>query len=676
MLLCFAFGLFALIMPDLLSGFFFGILYLVFMSIGLGRRFLPQARSEFSIIGGFLILMSYIVILASTLFYFAEITTFHLSIIILASPILLSGSKPFVIPKFSLKFPQAPLAIQFLRLSYTIIILSQFYILFQNSTIESITSPWSITPTIFFFLFIISIIVAFTLAVKDPLFSWVYYIPIFLISFGISTIIFPLGFGFDPFIHKATESLLASTGTISPKPLYYIGFYVLVEFSSLLLNIPLHIIDTFITPVLASLLIPVIIYSSYRYCWREKKIAKLIPLAFLVFPYSFLIQSTPQAFSFLITIIILFVALIYMYSLMVPWRLLFLLSLMTFLFHPLTGIPIILFVLGIGVYKQKNWSTQIRKTFLSVISIIYVLSIPVALFIAGTRSAELHTSLGFKGLPALSQFVSTTYKFINIDDFIYTINSLMSILLISLAIIGIIYLLKQKQSDVIKPFLGFYVLTLLMLALFNSFISFNFASNLEQTIFASRISTLAQLFLYPIAFIGFAVVFRRVLLVSTHNILLIITLSIIAATSLYLSYPRFDSHYQHKGYTASQHDYEAVEWINKNAEGDYIVMANQTVSAVAIRQYGFMKYYNGLLYYPVPTSGSLYPLFLALTKTDIPIDQTIDEISDLTGVKSIYFVLNQYWDQYEKLDMIHSENSKSIKRLGGGAVTIYQYQAP
>ena len=53
-----------------------------------------------------------------------------------------------------------------------------------------------------------------------------------LLTFSVANIIFPLGFGFDPFIHQATEKHILDFGFILPKKLYYIGQYVLVGFLS------------------------------------------------------------------------------------------------------------------------------------------------------------------------------------------------------------------------------------------------------------------------------------------------------------------------------------------------------------------------------------------------------------------------------------------------------------
>ena len=49
---------------------------------------------------------------------------------------------------------------------------------------------------------------------------------------GLTIWLYPLGFGFDGFLHRASEQLLLTSGTLSPKPLYYIGQYTFVTWMS------------------------------------------------------------------------------------------------------------------------------------------------------------------------------------------------------------------------------------------------------------------------------------------------------------------------------------------------------------------------------------------------------------------------------------------------------------
>ena len=62
---------------------------------------------------------------------------------------------------------------------------------------------------------------------------------------------------------------------------------------------------------------------------------------------------------------------------------------------------------------------------------------------------------------------------------------------------------------------------------------------------------------------------------------------------MYLSYPRFDHYHNSRGFSVGRADINAVRWINDHAENDdYIVLANQQVSAAAIREFGFKKYFK------------------------------------------------------------------------------------
>ena len=77
-----------------------------------------------------------------------------------------------------------------------------------------------------------------------------------LLILGISAIIYPLGFGFDGFIHRATEVWIQNNGFITPKQPYYIGQYVLVIFLNKLSLVPLSWIDRLLLPALEAAFIP------------------------------------------------------------------------------------------------------------------------------------------------------------------------------------------------------------------------------------------------------------------------------------------------------------------------------------------------------------------------------------------------------------------------------------
>ncbi|KKQ60844.1 MAG: hypothetical protein US81_C0012G0001, partial [Parcubacteria group bacterium GW2011_GWE2_38_18] len=173
---------------------------------------------------------------------------------------------------------------------------------------------------------------------------------------------------------------------------------------------------------------------------------------------------------------------------------------------------------------------------------------------------------------------------------------------------------------------------------------FNYLINYERSDFADRIFTVAVIFFLPFILLALSVITRKIIVQEKYvrlGWLLIISLFI--TSSFYLSYPRYDQYFNSHGYSVGNFDIEAVKFISDNSKDDYIVLANQQVSAAALSQFGFNRYYKDqIFYYPVPTSGPLYKYYLDMVYKK-PSRETIIKAMDLAGVDEAYFVLNKYW---------------------------------
>ncbi|MBU4375668.1 hypothetical protein KKH38_04155, partial [Patescibacteria group bacterium] len=137
-------------------------------------------------------------------------------------------------------------------------------------------------------------------------------------------------------------------------------------------------------------------------------------------------------------------------------------------------------------------------------------------------------------------------------------------------------------------------------------------------------------------------------------------------------------------FSTSKNDIEAVNWIENNTESDYIVLANQQVSAAALREFGFKKYYSPPLidkergsggevfYYPVPTGGPLYQYYLDMVY-EKPSRETMAKAMDLAGVSEGYFVLNKYWRAFDKILEEAKLEADSWEDIGDGDVFVFKY---
>src|SRR3989339_247082 len=107
------------------------------------------------------------------------------------------------------------------------------------------------------------------LKLKNIRSSWlplaVFFLDLLLFVASLGVILYPLGYGYDSFIHYATLKNIASTGTIEPRLFFYIGQYGLTFFSHELLQIDLAWANKVLLPVCFALLWPTTLFYGLRY---------------------------------------------------------------------------------------------------------------------------------------------------------------------------------------------------------------------------------------------------------------------------------------------------------------------------------------------------------------------------------------------------------------------------
>jgi hypothetical protein len=118
-----------------------------------------------------------------------------------------------------------------------------------------------------------------------------------------------------------------------------------------------------------------------------------------------------------------------------------------------------------------------------------------------------------------------------------------------------------------------------------------------------------------------------------------------------------------------------VNFINADANQDFIVLANQQVGAAAVKQFGFKKYYgrDQLFYYPIPTSSPLYQSYLDMVYKK-PSRETMNAAMSLAGVKDGYFVLNKYWWGFKKILDEAKLSADNYQEIDNGEVFVFKYE--
>jgi hypothetical protein len=222
---------------------------------------------------------------------------------------------------------------------------------------------------------------------------------------------------------------------------------------------------------------------------------------------------------------------------------------------------------------------------------------------------------------------------------------------------------------------------ILLVASFSFFVShlliyclnFNYLINYEQNAFALRLLDITLLSLAPIMLLSFYWLWQRIIAQNKIKVIIfVIFFSLLATASFYLTYPRADNYFNSKGYSVGISDLEAVKAIDANADKDYVVLANQQVSAAAVQRFGYDRYYNDMYFYPVPTGGRLYQYYLKMVY-DYPSKNWAQKAMQEAGVERLYFVLNKYWWAFDKIKAEAKAEADSFYTLDQGNIYIFEY---
>lgn len=583
---------------------------------------------------------------------------------------------------------------------YTILVCWAFILLFLSQTSDAIRSPWEVVPSYFFVIyFFATLLLCFFLFTSKSNNRSARYIAYVLLSvhlfltYSVTAFIYQLNFGFDPFIHHATEKLLSATGTISPKPLLYVGHYSLVVWMSRITNLSISFIDTLLVPVIAAIALPSTIIhtlkSKFNFSDHASHAAVLV-IPLLLIPFYF---SVPQNFANLLLLLTVIL------SLSVPARLgsvvvLWMLGIATCMIHPFSGILLLiyLFFMSLIIYfDQRRTPAAYRYLFIIPLAICSALALPTALSIGSWSS-----------LPSIQEVSTFTFDSIfhtPLFDWVpfYSIYHLVyqfahnHILLVVIALLLSTWLLyKTEHKKILAPLyitLAVAVVDIGILSVINlPIISY------ERPEFIARFWNIALLFGAPIIFYGAARLVSAIrainnqkhrlpaiMFAATFFIALFITLS------AYLLYPRVDLFAKSRGYSTSQEDIAAAQWIEQDAHGsDYVVLSNQAVAAAALRESGFKKYYKSnpsyntlgaasldLFYYPIPTTSPLYQLYLDMVYI-APTQKRLSEALDITGADVAYFVINDYWLDFDKRVAQAKEEFETYHVIGNNDIYIFK----
>lgn len=567
----------------------------------------------------------------------------------------------------------------FLIISYLLLTATGFYILFVNRTAEAIISPWEVVPWYFFVIYgAMTAILILNILNESRLTTTLISIHYFF-SFSIAVIIYKIGYGFDPFIHETTMNLIDKIGSVDPKPFYYLSQYSLIIILHKLTFIPIAWLNKLLVPFLAAVVLPSIIKKVSEKWFEDKKTIIFTSLVLLATPFSVFTTTVPQNFAYLMFVFALLLGLTC--SNISDLLIIYLVSIVAILSQPIAGIPAFLFALLLTAYHSNK--EKIKKYYYVLISILSIISLPTIFYYLAKNmetGKEIGATTNTLSLPNIT--IPNQENFILNFIYLYGFNIKIIIAFISLA--GVAIAFKYR-----KIFDFFFVYLTMFFSLFLSYlitkkINFSFLIDYERENYADRILIIATLFLLPFILTTLYSLSYKIINQKNAIKIPVIVFAVLAiTTSLYISYPRFDRYFNSRGYSTGQNDIEAVRWIENNSNKDYIVLANQQVSAAALKEFGFKKYYKTsspyqgegggeVFFYPVPTGGPLYQYYLDMVYKK-PTKETMVKAMDLVGVNQAYFVLNKYWWASPKILEEAKLEADSWQKVGQDDVYIFEY---
>jgi hypothetical protein len=736
--LCFSAIIIALVITNdavwhsLAIGLLFGLGYILWHGYLLGRSLFKRENLSLQILIGSFLILILISILGTAFYYFYKITPLIINFIIILISLLVFSLK-FNIPHQVYKIPISSLILfsnkiikvyfqiknffwqlryqkkklfwdisrdTALIAAYILLTLINWVTIFKGITTETVNSLWdTLSPQFLFSYFLATVIIILISVTKkhETINLFLARAHIFL-TLALAVVIYKIGYGFDPFIHRATENVIAAQGFITPKTPYYIGQYSLVVILAQLLQLSISTVDKFLLPILYSFFIPAFIYVVYRRLARPdwivvnqennpQPVYYLLPLILLIIPFSDFIVTTPQGLANLLALIIIIASTLliskkinYYFS-----YLLIFLSVAALLTHPLTGIPIFLFSVFTFLisYNFKNYHWQ--KTFIILLVALTVLTLPLSFAIQSVISPDLAnpltlTKLNWDVFKEIIQPISPIWsnKFNVVQDYFHFLGNNIRWILIILAGFGYYFLRFKKQEKRYNIYPLFFILMLTTYVLLRIFISWRSVIFYEENDYPLRILNLSFYFLIPLILQTAIELTKKLFQQKLPTKLFFTVLLALTITSvLYVSYPFDDAYQTSHYYSVSQNDIQAVNYINNNADGDYIVLANQSVSAAALQQFGFKKYFSTYqgetFYYPIPTSSPLYHYYLT-TVYQAPTRQTINKAMDFMRVSQAYFVINSYWTDFDKIVSTIKTEADDWKDINNGKIYIFYFK--
>lgn len=651
------------------------VLYTLFISIQAGCRFLPAETTYVRVILGFLTALSLYSIIGTIAYYFHNLGGQTVLLMLVFTPWVLAFFRPHIATPQSENLIDAPLRNATIAPVSSFItfglLISIFFLLTRTATTTSIRSPWELTPSHFFAIIAVMLCVFIFHLIVTRRSSPLLFIFFGIILIGTASILFPLGFGFDGFVHLATIDHIISHNEILPKMPYYIGAYVpMVLLGRTLGFTVLHHSYAFVSPILFALAL----FGAGTFFLRRSSLFGSVALIVLfAIPFTLFTTTTPYSISMALLLVCIFLLASRAVDSSVKITPIILLALATLCIHPIVGIPLALctiLVLIISSPRHKLLSHLVASLTL----LVSVVALPAILTLFSGQSL-IQTFSHWSLPPSPWPFIFPRPMDITLDIF-YTIHALLPWGIIIATIFG--STLLAKKIGIRAFYFLLFPLALLVASGFMRSVSVPNVIAYEQDNFSIRLVELAILFSFPLLALTTARICQTLFTASRfHRIIGIVLIAITITSGYYFSYPRNTNVEQSRGFTVSADDFSAVKMIDEDANGEtYIVLSNQALASVALATFRFNHYFSTDLgqqyFYPIPTGGPLYKYFLKMAY-ESPTSATAEEAMHFMHVPTLYFVMHDYWWNSAAIrETARKEATKSF--MVGSHIEIFKFK--
>ncbi len=668
--------------------------FLIGLSVGVGMLAFPAERPGIRAAFGFFGALALVAVFGAGVYYAYALDAVSVSCLMIVLPWLVFSFSPFLrvarhqpAPEL-LDISQTPpvdtVAALFFLMSVGFDLIALRWLL-GAATVEAIRSPWDVVHPLFFLWFFLASFSLIALCYRNRY----HHLSLGAVAFHLFTalspalLVYAIGFGFDPFIHIATEKLIVTAGSVTPKPPYYLGQYAVVSVFARIFRLPVETVDRILVPGLASVYLPMAaVYLLRRGYKLERHLAILGSLAVLTLPLATFTATTPQGLAnvFALTTVVLGACWLHDHRPALPYLLLTAAAALSI--HPLSGMPALLFVLFAVFFKLRQSRGAAGKLLKALAWALLFAAAAAAVPALFAVNAALTSGSQTLNLRALAAALSRPWapgtlipsRFSPFLDFVQMTVSYRAWLIIALAAVGgAILARKTSYRRTLLASASIGAATLAGALILKTGISVPGVIGYEQENYGNRLIEVALLTLTPLVLAGSAWWWRNLRRTDASvRVIHILLFAALMTAFAYAAFPRHDAFETSRGYSVSRHDLNAVREIDQRARDAYIVLADQSVSAAAVREFGFRSYYHGQFFYPIPTGGPLYGYYLDMVYKR-PDRETMNAAMRSVGIEHAFFAVNDYWINAPTIIEAAKKTADGWFEVDGGKLTVFEY---